>query len=180
MGAVREVAALVQLPQQGLNLLDGEFLARPDGSMAGGPLPAEIQGLLGVGGTLGGGGPLGDFGQQRPQLAARKKARDRFDRHRAAAEGLYLEPQLPQLRDERLQGLGLAEAQIDGLGNQERLGGLSRGPGPPSEFIVEHPLVGGVLVDQNQAVLGFADDVGIVQLADYLHPAETRLSQISV
>ena len=96
-----------------------------------------------------------DLAQQRRRLA---------HQDRAGAERLEDQAEAGQLVGRAHDALGLGGVELDDLGDQQRLARDAAGLHLGLHALVDQPLVRGVLVDDDDAVAGLGDDIGLVQL----------------
>ena len=87
------------------------------------------------------------------------------DQDRARAEALELEAHFVELGDARLDPVAGGLVELDHFGQQQRLAGDAAIGHRPAHPLEHQPLVGGVLVDEDEAVLGLGDDIGGGDLA---------------
>ena len=80
-------------------------------------------------------------------------------------EALELEAHLGELGGARLEPVAGGLVELDHLGEQQRLAGDAAVRHRPAHPLEHQPLVGGVLVDEDQPVLGLGDDIGGGDLA---------------
>ena len=112
---------------------------------------------------------LGDFsgevGEQRGDIGFAERGGDRADEHRGRAEALDVESEVGQAGGGLLEPVAIDLVEFDAFGDQQHLArDLAVGAGGAHPF--EHePFVRGMLVDDDQAVLGLGDDIGLCDLA---------------
>ena len=109
---------------------------------------------------------VGDIADECLDIARGQRGRNAADQHRGGAEAFERKAIVRQLRGAFLQPVAARLVEFDHFGQQQRLRGgfaLTR-PGRAQAF--EHqPLVGGVLIDQNQAIFRLGDNIGLGDLA---------------
>ena len=96
-----------------------------------------------------------DLAQHRRRLA---------HHHGAQAERLQHQPHLGELVGALRQAARAVLADIDDLGQEQRLALHAVGLQLILQALVRQPLVGGVLIDDHHALVGLGDDIGLVQL----------------
>ena len=108
---------------------------------------------------------VGDVADQALNVGIAQHGRGLAHQDGAGAEGLDDQAHLGQFLGARGDALGLGGVQIDHLGRQQGLAGH----GPLGHLglhpLIDQPLVGGVLIDDDQTVAGLGDDIVGVELA---------------
>ena len=107
---------------------------------------------------------VGDVADQARRVGLAQQGRDLAHQDRAGAERLDHQAQRGQFLGAGDDALGLGGVQLDHLGQQQGLAGHAAVAELALHALVDQALVGGVLVDDDHAVAGLGDDVGLVHL----------------
>lgn len=107
---------------------------------------------------------LGEIAQQAAGIGLAEQRRCLAHRDRARAEGFDGETERHQLLAALEQALDRRLIHLDDLGDQEDLPLHAVGRQRSLQPLVDDALMRGVLVDDDQAVTGLRDDVGLVDL----------------
>ena len=166
VGAVRRSLDEVSLGEEGLHLLGGEGVAGFDGGLAG----HHVQGLVHVGLFAGGLVALGELveqvGDEGVDVDVGEHRRERLHADRSGAEGGDFYAELGEEFVVLVGGLLLAGGDFDGLRDEQTLRLKGAGQKLLAETLVEDSLVEGVLVHDDDALVGLGDEVGVVDLDD--------------
>ena len=117
----------------------------------------ETRGLIPLGKVV------GNIAQQRRRVGAAEQRRDLADGDSARPEGLDDETELGQLFGTLDEAIDVLFGHVDDLRDQQHLRLDALGDLPLQPF-VDEALVGGVLIDDDEARLGLGNDVGLVDL----------------
>jgi hypothetical protein len=94
-----------------------------------------------------------------------------------AAEGRDLEPDPGQHLGVIDHQRGLGRRQLDHRRKQQALDRDLVAIGAIAQALKGHALVGGVLVDQDQLAVAFAQEVGAIELAEVAQPGEVAVGR---
>jgi hypothetical protein len=163
--ALARVGRGLHLAQQGVHLR-APFSRRParTAAVAGHGGADLFQPLLQGQGLAVLGQVVGDVADQAGGVGLAQQGRGLADQHGAGAEALDDQAQGRQFVGAGDDALGLGGVQLDHLGQQQGLAGDAAGGHLALHALVDQALVGGVLVDDDHAVAGLGDDVGLVHL----------------
>ena len=104
------------------------------------------------------------LGHHRLQVGRGQKGRGCRDEEARPAEVGEGQPRLGQDLQMLPDPIGLGRRHLHHLGEEQRLAGRLGGLG--LQGFIEDPFVGGVLVDEDEAVGARGQDIGVFQLAD--------------
>ncbi len=108
---------------------------------------------------------VGKVADQPDQVGLAEQRRRLAHHHGAGAERLQHQAELGQLVRPRREARHRRFLELDHLGDQQALAGDAAIAERPLHPLIDQPLVGGVLVDDDDPVGGLGDDVGLVQLS---------------
>ena len=107
----------------------------------------------------------GEVGEQARDVGLAERGGHRADQHRRRAEALDFEAELGEFGSGAFEPVAIGLVELDDFGDQQRLAGDGAAFARGAHALEHQPLVRGVLVDDDQAVLGLGDDIGRRDLA---------------
>ena len=160
VGAVGGYRDFIQLGQQGLNGLLWHRVPSLEGPPAGHELAGLLPDRLGRGAALQGGQGLHRLGHHRLQVGVAEEGRGRGDQKAGPAKVREVQARLGQDLQVLPDPIGLGGGNLHHLGEEQRLAGGPRSLG--LKGFIENAFVGRVLVDEDQALRGLSQDIGVL------------------
>ena len=165
MVALARVGRRLHLAQQGVHLGQAEDAPGADAAVTRhgradlGQAFLERQGVADLGELV------GEVAHQALDVGFAEQRRDLAHHHGARPEGLHHQTELGELLEARREAGRRLLVEVDDLGDQQALAGHAVLGQGLLHALVDQALMGGVLVDDDHAVVGLGDDIGGVELA---------------
>ena len=165
MVALARMGRDLHFPEQGVHFRDGKDAPCPHRTVAGHGCGDMVQPVAkGQRGAqlrkLG-----GDIVDQTRNIRLAERGRYRPHQYGRRAEPLQLKAQCAQVGSGAFQAVAVRFVQLDDFRDQQRLASDLPVPGGFAHALQDKPFVGSVLIDDDETVFGFGDDVGCRDLA---------------
>ena len=155
----------LHLAQEGVHLGDGKHTPGADRAVAGESCGDMIELVAQKQRAAKLGDLRGKVGEQAGNVGLAERRGDGADQHRARAEAFDVEAKVGKLACSAFKSVAVGFVELDHFRQQQRLP-RDRPTFPRRAHPLEHqPLVRGMLVDDDESVFGFGNDIGRVDLA---------------
>ncbi len=150
--------------EEGVHLGHRQRAAGADAAVAGHGRGDLVEAFLEAQRLVEGGEFVGEVADQALDVALAERRRHRADQHSGRAEPLEVEAETGEFGGARLQPVARRFVELDHFGQQQRLGVDAAVGGCPLHAFEHEALVRRMLVDEDQPILRFGNDIGVGDL----------------